>query len=178
MGAVRAALTTGVVYLRSIFAGGGTASFLPSGFLTKSVTTASTPADTNETDLWTYSLPANTLDANAKGVRITVFGSYAANGNNKTIKLYFGATVISDSGAAAANGTNWRFDATVLRTGASAEVANVLRVIGAYAAGTGNSHSTPAADTTGAITIKMTGQNGTANAGDIIFRGATVEIIH
>lgn len=149
-----------------------------SGALTVSTTSAQTGADTNETDLWTYSLPANTLSANGKGVRVTAWGNKAANANTVTPRLYFGATVLA-SASIVTSGAVWRITADVLRTGASAETAFATIM---YAA-SGNdsnfvpSRPEPAADTTAAITIKVTGQNGTASAGDIVFRGAIVELI-
>lgn len=144
--------------------------------LTETHTSVCTVADTAETDLWTYSLPAGKLNVDGKAVRITVVGTFGATANNKTIKLYFGSSV-SDSGAIAQNGTNWRFDATVWRTGAAAQIAQVLRIAGAFQTGTGNSINTPSQDTTAAITIKMTGTNATAAANDVCVRGATVELI-
>lgn len=155
-------------------AGTGTADAGVGGVLTVSTTSAQTGANTNETDLWTYSLPANTLSANTYGVRVTAWGSLAANGNTKTVRGYFGATVVSTQGGGF-NGTGFRHVFEVFRTGASAQVGQG----GAWVnAGTAmNTPVTPAEDTTGAITIKITGTNGTANAGDIVFRGAMVEFL-
>jgi hypothetical protein len=140
-----------------------------------STTQAATGANTDATDLWTYSLPANTLSADGKGLRVTVFGTFAANGNTKIVKVKFGATEVVSYSNVAQN--VWTATIPVLRTGASAQLAN-----GTFVAGAGLSHAnisvtTPAADTTAAITISVVGQNGTANASDIVFRGAIVEAI-
>jgi len=157
-------------------AGGGTATYTPSGALTVNTTQAGTPASTAETDLWTYSLPANTLNANNKGVRITVFGTTAANGNAKTVRLYFGGTVIGDRGTSIfGTGGSWRYESEVIRTGASAQLAVGAAVYNGATQGV--DVTTPAGDTTGAIVIKVSGQNGTAVANDIVFRGAVVEVI-
>jgi hypothetical protein len=160
----------------SLPVGGGTATAQVSGVLSVNTTEASTGADTNETDLWTYSLPANTLNANGKSVRITAWGTTAANTNNKTFQLYFGATGLrSMSTTGSANG--WHYTATVTRTGASAQLSVGVGLVG----GGGIQNpliSTPAADTTGAITIKVTGTNGVASANDIVFRGAIVEVLN
>jgi hypothetical protein len=144
--------------------------------LSVSTTQAGTGANTDETTLWSYALPANTLSANGKGVRITVYGTTAANANTKTRKLYFGATAVANVGDAN-NNANWVFVAVVTRTGASAQI-SMAEINTAEGAAQRNTLTTPAEDTTGAITISVTGQNGTANADDIVFRGAIVETLN
>lgn len=155
-------------------AGGGTGLAGIGGVLTVSTTQTQTGANTTETDLWTYALPANTLSTNGYGLRITAFGTKAANGNSVSARLYFGATEIL-LGSTSQSGVGWRLTGHVFRTGASAQLAEGKSLMGSTSI-TGTV-TTPAADTTGAITIKMTGQNGSANAGDIVFRGAFVEFL-
>lgn len=144
------------------------------GVLTVSTTEAQTTAVTTEETLWTYSLPANTLSANNYGLRITTFGAYAANGNTKTVKVYLGATVIA-SGSSTDNNVQWRYNGEIFRTGASAQLVNMVRLVASTTVQSGVVSA--AIDTTAAITIKVTGQNGTASAGDIVFRGAVVEFL-
>lgn len=166
-----------------IFAGTGTAEGGISSVLTVSTTSAQTGANTTETDLWTYSLPANTLSADNYGVRITAFLKNGATANNKTIRAYFGATVVVSSGAYAGNAHNVKVVVEVFRTAASAQKAIGLLtsqgsgVTAGSAPGAASDYTTPAADTTGAITIKITGQNGTAAAGDIVFQGGFIEFL-
>lgn len=140
-----------------------------------STTQTATGADTTETDLWTYSLPANTLNANGKGVRVTVFGTYAANGNTKTGKLYFGSTVVSTHSGTTNNATWWHA-ATILRTSATAQIAFNDARIGA--SNITQAKTEPAETLSGAVTIKFTGTNGSANANDIVFLGAIVETLN
>jgi hypothetical protein len=157
-----------------IYAGTGTAEGGISSVLTVSTTSAQTGANTTETDLWTYSLPANTLSADNYGVRITAYLSTGANANAKAINLKFGSTnVVAENSAF--NNVNLKLVAEVYRTGASAQLAFGNR-------GGGNdsfklTYTTPAEATTGAITIKVTGQNAVAAAGDVVFRGAVVEFL-
>jgi hypothetical protein len=161
----------------SLPVGGGTATAQVSGVLSVNTTEASTGADTNETDLWTYSLPANTLNANGKSVRIRAWGSCAATANNKTIRLYFGATVLRIvANAAAINNGTWHVDAVVVRTAATAQTASAWKwePIG----GIGMSTTTPAETLASAVAIKVTGQNGTAAANDVVFSGAIVEVLN
>lgn len=164
-----------------IDAGTGTADAGIGGVLTVSTTQNQTNAGVTEEDLWTYNLPANTLSANNYLVRITAFGSTAANANNKTVRLYFGGTLVSTSATVAANDGRWTHVADVYRTGASAQRAigtAAMNAAGDASASTVRlNYATIAADTTAAIVIKVTGQNGTASAGDILFLGARVEFL-
>jgi hypothetical protein len=159
-------------------AGGGTAQPVVSGTLTTNTTTAGTIADTNETDLWTYSLPANTLNVDGRTLRITTWFTVANNANNKRVRLYVGGTAIGDSGAFAFGSAlnQVKLQGIVWRTGAAAELTMTELVFN------GGSPSTYtavlASDTTAAITIKVTGLNGTASANDIIFKSAVVELLN
>jgi hypothetical protein len=162
-----------------VYAGTGTAEAGVGGVLTVSTTSAQTGANTDETTLWEYALPANTLSANGYSVRVRAWGTYAANANSKSIRHYFGATQLHTVVTAGFNNVGWSVEAVITRTGASAQTA-----LGRYHTNDGAAGSqrfgavtTPAADTTGAITIKVTGQNSSASAGDIVFSGAMVEFL-
>lgn len=144
------------------------------GVLTTNTTQAGTTAVTTEEELWTYSLPANTLNANGKAVKITAYGTCAANGNTKNMRVYFGSTAgVLLTGAF--NGSSWKIVVIVTRTG---ETAQLLSGAG-QAGGTANTNVTTASQTlSGAVAIAMKGTNGTAAADDIVFRGATVEVLN
>jgi hypothetical protein len=161
-------------YSRTQLPSGATAS----GVLHVSTAQSQTGADTNETDLWSYSLPAGTLNANGKVLRITVMGITGATANNKTVKLYFGSSSLTFFGPTAFNNIPWICQMTVVRTGASAQIA--YRMFSAQAAtyGSVGTAITPAENTANAITIKCTGTNGTAAAGDVVFKTAIVELLN
>ena len=72
-------------------------------------------------DLITYTIPAATLSVNGDNIEVTAWGTYAANGNNKNIKLIFGSTTVLDTGAVAANSGSWVIRATIVRTGATTQ---------------------------------------------------------
>jgi hypothetical protein len=164
-----------MVALSTMQVGTGTATAAPNGTLTTSTTTAQTAADTVETTLWTYSLPANTLSANGKGVRIVAWGTTGATANGKTIKLYFGGTTLVTAGNALNNG-QWKVNGLVLRSGAATQVGTADLVFGGWA-GAAATATAPAETLSGAVTIRVTGTNGTAAAGDIVFKGAVVEAV-
>lgn len=156
----------------AIDAGTGTADATLGGTLAVSTTSAGTPASLTETDLWSYSMPANTLSADGKGVYIEAWGTKAANGNSVTPRLYFGGTLVTGSDYTT-SGDAWFLSGRIVRTGATAHesLGSSLRSSALLDAVRRN---TITADTTAAIIIKVTGQNGTASANDMVFRGARV----
>lgn len=78
---------------------------------------------TGEDDLMTFTIPAGALGDNGDMVRVEGFGTFAANAQSKTIKLYFGTTQVGTVvGTSAFNAIDWRFTITGVRTGASTGV--------------------------------------------------------
>jgi hypothetical protein len=154
----------------------GTSSSLATvgGTLSSNTTSTCTIANTSETDLWTYSLPANALSVDGRGVRVTAYFTYAANADTKTVKIYFGsASATLDNSATSGNGV--RGTMVVIRTGSNAQFLAADAVRG-FAVSSSAVTTTTQTDTA-AITIKVTGTNGTAAANDICFKGALVEAI-
>ncbi len=129
---------------------------------------------TGETDLCLYTMPANTLVTNGRGVQVTAYGSYAVNGNTKTVKAYFGATAINTI-AGALSGGGWYITATVLRTGATAQVAG-SNGIGLNGSALNSGPTSPAETLSGAVIVKITGQSGTAGA-DVTLTGFAVQAL-
>mgnify|MGYP003643927588 FL=1 len=83
-------------------------------------TTAADNSGSGETNLISYSVPAN-LTTTGDELYLKAWGVFAANANNKTLKLKFGSQTILTSGAIAANGGSWQIEATILRTGAATQ---------------------------------------------------------
>lgn len=128
-------------------------------------------------DLMTYSLPANSLSANAKGVRITCWGSGANNANAKTVSLLFGGTTVVTGALNLSNAIFWTVTAVIFRTGSNAQKffgqLQSARSTGVMSDAFGN--STAAETDSGAITIKCTGAATSDN--DIVQDGMIVEFI-
>jgi hypothetical protein len=143
---------------------------------TINTTQASTDADLTEKTLWTYDLPANTLNVNLKAVRLTIIGQTGATANTKNIRVYFGSQVLILF-TTVLNSGSWRIVGDILRTGPATELAEMGRLDGSGAAAAASNFALTQ-DTTAPITIKVTGQNGTAAAGDITFRAAIVEVLN
>jgi hypothetical protein len=115
---------------------------------------------TAETDLHTFTLPANSLNVDGKALRLTAAGITAANANVKTIRAYLGATsVVVLTGAL--NGIGWRADVYILRAGGGGQrfwvvgtptsgVINMAQVFGVENLAT-------------SLAVKITGQGGASS---------------
>jgi len=134
------------------------------GTLAQNIVSNATAAGTTEQTLASYSLPANTMNRNGQRLKLRAWGTTAANGNTKTVKLYFGASSVS-LGALATNNKNWYVEAEVVRTGAAAQFffgngqTDTTAITPTFTSGTD--------DFTTALTLKVTGTDGTDSAGDI-----------
>lgn len=142
------------------------------GLLSVNGTVTAGIAGTGEQTLMTYSLPANTL---VSGRMLKIRGSFTtgANGNNKTFKCYFGASVIS-SGTLTDNAKNGscQLDVIWLTAASQTVYANMIHdttaITGYVAAGTDS--------TAAAVTVKLTGQGGTSGV-DVTANAWTVELL-
>lgn len=72
---------------------------------------------TVETDLYSDSIAASTLSTNGHSLRAEYSGIFAANATTKQLKVYFGGTVVYDSGALAVSAslTGWTIKVSVIR---------------------------------------------------------------
>jgi len=141
---------------------------------------AITGANTTETDLATYTLPAGAMDSsvsgvsNRSGVHVYAWGTTAANANTKTIRLKFdGTTLKSNTVTTAPNALDWYFDLHLHRYDSTNQTGIVKMWVSTNDQGT--NVLSPTATLSTAIIIKVTGQNGTASSGDISLRGFCVD---
>lgn len=145
------------------------------GIIAANTATVGTTAVTTEEILQTFTLPANYLSATRRILRIKSWGVTGATANNKTVKLYFGASTFTVLSAAAANNVVWSMEAYLLWTAAATNKflasgqQGITPVQPTFTAGTD--------DSTTALVIKTTGQNGTAAANDILCYGQIVEVL-
>lgn len=158
--------------------GSGSGTYVPSGVMNMQVNSFSTTTGTGGQVGHTYSLPANSLVDNGRGIRIRAWGHTAANANNKTVQINFGASTYT-TGAIGANGKDYYIEVTVVRTGSNAQTwvaqgyANALPISFAGSATTGTLTQTES----GAITISTTLTDGTSSAGDIVESGFEVDAL-
>jgi len=144
--------------------------------LTVNSTVVGTDADTNEKDLWSYSLPAGTLANDGDLLRVYAWGT--CNQNGTRTRAYFGGTKTVDPDTnQTLSGTDWRVQFDVIRTGASAQ-----KSIGSMYTDQSFQHvksdaESPAESTGGLITIRVSGQNTAATANGVQLLGSYVEYI-
>lgn len=147
------------------------------GGLTSAQTAAvATGTGTAEQTLQTYTLPANALSAAGQSLRVSCWGPTAANTNNKTAKLYFGASVVATP-VMATSAETWFLDYIVMR-----RTATTQGFLGRGAISTGPAAVAPivtdgAETLTAGVVIKCTGTDGTSSAGDLTANGMIVEMI-
>lgn len=139
--------------------------------LANSSTNATTTLVATEQDLFNFSVLANTLSANNQYLKLVFRDRNAATGNTKQLRVYFGATLIGDSTAVAANNNWWNGDCHIWRTGAATQKAICMTVNqtngGSWstAAGAGANISTPAENLAGPVVVRITGTDGVAAGG-------------
>lgn len=155
---------------------GSTAFLMEAGGVANVNTTSVGNVDAGEDDLIQYTLIANSLDADGSFLEIEAFGIFAANANNKRIRLYLGSTVLIDTTAIAANSGSWIINSRVIRVSSNSQKIitkiisdNTLIVDSAnYVLG--------AEDLTTGLIIKCTGEATTTN--DVVQEGLTVKMFN
>jgi len=118
-----------------------------------------------EDTLYTYDLPANTLDANNKGVRITAKGEFANTTSNTTLKLYFGTASTTVTLPKTVSAASWEAEWIVIRTAVNTQIAYWRVHYTSAASDAVKRYATatlPTQDDGAAITVKVTGE-GTSN---------------
>ena len=139
--------------------------------LANSSTNATTTLVATEQDLFNFSVLANTLSANNQYLKLVFKDRNAATANTKQLRIYFGATLIGDSTAVAANNNWWTGDCHIWRTGAATQkaICNTLNSANAASwstgAGGGSNISTPAENLAGPVVVRITGTDGVAAGG-------------
>jgi hypothetical protein len=149
-----------------------------SGVINASVTPANN-SGVGETNLYNPTIDGNTLSANGKALRLRAFGSFAANGNTKTVRVKWGATTILTF-AGTPNAQNWEVEATIIRTGAATQVV-FARILVAPTAGGALTDSrvingTAAETLSGDVGLQITGQSDTAS-NDVTFTAGFTEVV-
>lgn len=132
-------------------------------------------ADATDDTLFSFSLPAALLASNNQAVRVRASGVFAGNGNNKTVKIFFGATAVATTGVVTNNGTHWHAEAIVYRTAAATQLGDGLIWTALLPFPT---KSAPGETLSGAVVVKVTGASPTTNAAnDVLGHTFSVEAV-
>lgn len=150
VGATSSALNT---YTTTVFVGGSL----------KVDTTTTGNVGGGEDNLITYSIPAGQLSVNGQSIEFDCGGTFAATINSKTLKVYFGATVILNTTSLVLNNLPWKAHGKIIRTGAATQKCEVEFTVGGTLLsainGTISNYTTAAETLSGAITFKCTGSD-------------------
>lgn len=181
---------TGAIVLANAPAFTAVPTFTPGAGATPATVSGVVYVNTTSTDstnaglqsLITETLDANTLNANGKAVRVTIWGTSAFNANAKSVGLTFGGSVSAGWISIPANYQYWHVQGVIVRTGASTQVATGVGTAsnnagaGATAALSSVDFGTPAADTTAAINISASCN--TSVAADVVLKGFMIEVLN
>lgn len=134
-----------------------------------------TASDTSEDTLDSYSLAQNALNFPGRTLQIQAWGYFGANTHSKAVKLYFGSESITITGytTSITGGTPWFLEMTVGNTGSNKQAIMAQSITGA--AHNGVTQQVGSETTSNAITIKVTGQTGTASTTDVIMMGWMIQ---
>lgn len=146
------------------------------GLLNAQTGAVATGAGTSEQTLQTYTLPAGALSTAGQSLRVTCWGVTAANTNNKTVKLYFGARHVDTVTMATASET-WSVNYVVMRRTATTQAFNGNGAISTGPVPLAPSTTDGAETLASSIVIKCTGTDGTDSAGDITANAMVTESI-
>lgn len=167
--------TLSVAGLAEVRAGAGTDFATVGGIIHVDTTTYSTPADTAEHIMATYGLPADTLNADGKMLKITAYGQSAANGNTKTIHIKIGTTSLI-TGNCNTSGADWVIEQVIVRRGVGSQIA--YGEFGYISSNRDIVVASTSEDETTTLDISVFGQNAVANAADIVFEGWHIEVLN
>lgn len=111
------------------FAGQSIASFGATGLINWQVSIGGVGngADATDDTLFTYTLPAKAMLLDGQRVTVRAAVSTAANGNNKTFKIFFGNNAVISSGVVTHNAKNGYIEAEITRLSSTA-----IAAVGSY----------------------------------------------
>jgi predicted dinucleotide-utilizing enzyme len=112
------------------------------------------------TTVYTLTVPANTLKNNGDALVIEAACSLAANATNKLSTIQFGGTLVASRSGVADNGLFRKHRATIMRTGATTQVASGTTTV---AGGINEDGTSPAETLANAITVLFKLQGGADN---------------
>jgi hypothetical protein len=140
----------------AIQAGTSTGQIARVGGVINTNTTTTGNVGTGEDTLFSYSVPANTLSTDKDTIYVTVSGTFAANVNNKTLRIRFGSSLIFTAPAFAESaGADWTLRFEIIRTGAATQKCHITYISDAVAYA---DYSTAAETLSGAVTLSVTGE--------------------
>ena len=145
--------------LISLKAGNSAGTIAKAGGCIHTNTTTTGNIGTGEDTLFSYSVPANTLNTNKDTLVATASGTFATSVNNKRLRVKFGATTIFDSGALAiTSAADWVLEIEIIRTGTTTQKCNVRLNTSSSVLLATVDYATAAETLSGAVSLIVTGE--------------------
>jgi len=157
--------------LRAVTNGAGAAN-VPYVVAASAATGMSTTGDTNENTLATITIPAGAMGANGI-VRITTVFSYTNSANTKSLRVKFGGTTYQNTSVTTTASARYQ---TQIHNRNATNSQGGGHISGTFATSSGNP-VTSSVDTTAAVTVLITGQNGLGSE-TITLESYSVEVIY
>lgn len=151
----------------------------PAGLISTQVsaTGVGNGADTTDDVLYSYSLPASSLDVVGRGVRVSSFGSFGSTANNKRIQFAINGSVVFGSGTLTSNGGWWSLRAEFYKSATNQQVGTTDLIVNGIVANTVIILAT--ATDTSAMTLAVTGASQTTGAAnDVVANGLVVDFLN
>jgi hypothetical protein len=123
---------------------------------------------TGEDDLYSYTIPASTLDTNGHQITARYGGIFVNSVSTKQVKVYFGGTMVFDSGALTITATSaWTLDVFCIRVSSSVVRCSVsMNSSGASLAGEASYTEVTGLTLTNTQVLKLTGETAGASTAD------------
>lgn len=129
----------------------------------KTDTTTTGNVDGGEDNLISYALTAGQLSVNGDSIEFDCAGTFAADTHLKTLKAYFGGTVLISTTSLIFNNLDWRIHGRVIRASATTQKATCEITVGGTLLSAVNStitdYTAPGETLANSITFKCTGSD-------------------
>lgn len=133
---------------------------------------AGNSASTSEQTLASATVPTNA----GEGIRIKAWGTFNTNNQSKTVRLYYGSTVVAINDITLKSyGQTWKLEADIYKRGTMLQEGIGTGQVGAVSQSM--LLTAPAEDDTSDVTIEVTGKTLTPTANNIVCHGLVVEAI-
>jgi hypothetical protein len=165
--------------LHTVPAGGGTGVTWLGGLLNFDDTQAANAASAGVQALRTYTLKANSFNADARTVRVRACGTFSADGNTKAAYIYWGGaagTRCAEAWSNAAGTTKWTIEAYITRIASGSQ-----RINGSYSVNFAPAVpfvTTAAAVVSGDIDIVIGGESAGSTANEVVYEASWIEFLN
>lgn len=163
-------------------AGGGAGTISMAGLLSSQINQSGVgnTATTSDVDLFTYTMPAGTLNNTGRKIRVKCWGTTGATGNNKTIKGWFAGVNFFFANVVTYNNVDWTAEFTVTYEDATHVTTEGKLIYNGQAITVSCSNNSVVENLTSNTSIvKFTGASGTTGAAnDIVAYGMSVELLN